>query len=43
MSINCAPLVADVFCFVMREIFMLYLSDNNQAHVIDALALPQES
>ena len=35
MSTNCAPLVADYFCFVMRD-FMLFISDNNQTGVIEA-------
>ena len=35
MGTNCAPLVADFFCFVMRET-LLSLSDNNQSDVIEA-------
>ena len=39
MGTNCAPLVADWFCFVMRD-FMLSLSDNNQAD--EVLTPPQD-
>ena len=34
MGTNCAPLVADLFCYE-RE-FMLSLSDNNQTDIIEA-------
>ena len=34
MGTNCAPLVADLFCY--ERDFMLSLSDNNQAYVIEA-------
>ena len=34
MGTNCAPLVADLFCYV-RD-FMLSLSDNTQADIIEA-------
>ena len=36
MSTNCAPLVADLFLFCYERDFMLSLSDNNQADVIEA-------
>ena len=35
MGTNCAPLVADQFCSVMRD-FMLSLSEENQSDVIEA-------
>ena len=35
MGTNCASLVADLFCFVMRET-LLSLSDNNQTDIIEA-------
>ena len=35
MGINCAPLVAGLFCSVMRD-FMLSLSEDNQSDVIEA-------
>ena len=35
MSTNCAPLIADLFCFVMKY-YMLSLSNNNQADVFEA-------
>ena len=35
MGINCAPLVSDLFCYVMREPSCC-LSDNNQADAIQA-------
>ena len=34
MGTNCAPLVADLFCY--ERDFMLFLSDNNQADIIEA-------
>ena len=34
MGTNCAPLVANLFCFVIR--FMMPLSDDKQADIIDA-------
>ena len=37
MGTNCAPLVADLFLFCYERDFMVSLSDNNQADVIDAL------
>ena len=36
MDTNCAPLVADLFLFGHKRDFMLSLSDNNQANVVDA-------
>ena len=36
MGTNCAPLVADLFLFWYERDFMMSLSDNNQADVIDA-------
>ena len=36
MGTNCAPLVADLFLFCYERDFMLSLSDNNQADVIEA-------
>ena len=37
MGTNCAPLVADVFQFCYERDFMMSLSDDNQADVIDSL------
>ena len=37
MGTNCAPLVADLFLFSYDRDFMLSLSDNNQADIIEAL------
>ena len=36
MGTNCAPLVADVFLFCYERDFMMSLSDDKQADVIDA-------
>ena len=36
MGTNCAPLVADLFLFCCERDFMLSLSDNNQADIIEA-------
>ena len=36
MGTNCTPLVADLFLFCYERDFMLFLSDSNQADVIDA-------
>ena len=36
MGTNCAPLVADLFLFCYERDFMMYLSDNKQADIIDA-------
>ena len=35
MGTNCAPLVADLFCY--ERDFMLSLSDNNQTDIIEAV------
>ena len=37
MGTNCAPLVADLFLFCYERDFMMSLSDDKQADVIDAL------
>ena len=34
----CAPLVADVLLFCYERDFMMYLSDDKQADIIDALS-----
>ena len=36
MGTNCAPLVADLFLFRFERDFMMSLSDDKQAGVIDA-------
>ena len=36
MGTNCAPLVADLLVFCYERDFMLSLSDNNQADIIEA-------
>ena len=36
MGTNCAPLVADLFLFCYERAFMMSLSDDKQADVIDA-------
>ena len=36
MGTNCAPLVADLFLFCYERDFMMSISDNKQADVIDA-------
>ena len=36
MDTNCAPLVADLFLFCYERDYMLSLSDNNQADIIEA-------
>ena len=36
MGTNCAPLVDDLFLFCYERYFMMSLSDDNQADVIDA-------
>ena len=36
MGTNCGPLVADLFLFCYERDFMLSLSDNNQADIIEA-------
>ena len=39
MGTNCAPLVADLFLFCYERDFMMSLSDDKQAYVIDAFTL----
>ena len=39
MGTNCAPLVADLFLFCYERDFMMSLSDDKQADVIDAITL----
>ena len=36
MDTNCTPLVADSFLFCYERDFMLFLSDNNQADVVES-------
>ena len=36
MGTNCAPFVADLFLLCYERDFMLSLSDNNQADIIEA-------
>ena len=36
MGTNCTPLVADLFLFWYESDFMMYLSDDKQADIIDA-------
>ena len=36
MGTNCAPVVADLLLFCYERNFMLSLSDNNQADVVEA-------
>ena len=36
MGTNCAPLVADLFLLCHERDFMMYLSDDKQAGIIDA-------
>ena len=36
MGTNCAPIVADLFLFCYERDFVMSLSDDKQAHVIDA-------
>ena len=36
MGTNCAPLLADLFLFYYERYFMMSLSDDKQADVIDA-------
>ena len=42
MGTTCAPLVEDLFLFCYERDFMLSLSDNNQADIIEALTLPPD-
>ena len=37
MGINCAPLVADLFLFCYERDFMMSLSSDKQADIIEAL------
>ena len=37
MSTNCSPLVADLFLFCFERDFMMSISDDKQADVIDAV------
>ena len=39
MGTNCAPLFADFFLFCYERDFMMSLSDDKQADIIDALSL----
>ena len=39
MGTNCAPLVADLFLFCYERDFMMSLSDDKQADVVDAFKL----
>ena len=41
MGTTCAPLVADLFLICYETDFMLSLSDNNQADIVEAFNLPQ--
>ena len=36
MGTNCAPLVAELFLFCYKRDFVLSVSDNNQADVVEA-------
>ena len=36
MGLNCAPVVADLFSFCYERDFMMSLSDDKQADIIDA-------
>ena len=40
MGTNCAPLVADLILFCYDRDFMVSLSDNKQADIIDAFDTP---
>ena len=40
MGTNCAPMVADLFLFCYERDFMMSLSDDKQADVIDAFTRP---
>ena len=41
MSTNCAPLIADLFWFCYERDFMLSLSDDKQADIVDVLSFMQ--
>ena len=36
MGINCAPIASELFLFCYERDFMLSLSDNNQADIVEA-------
>ena len=36
MATNCAPLVADLYLFCYERDFMMFLSDDKQANIIEA-------
>ena len=36
MGTNCSPLIANLFLFCYERDFMMYLSDDKQADIIDA-------
>ena len=40
MGTNCTPLIADIFLFCYEREFMMPLSDDKQAHIIDAFKAP---
>ena len=42
MGTNCASLVSDLFLFCYERDFMLSLSDNNQAGVVEAFDYAQD-
>ena len=42
MGTNCAPLIADLFLFCYERDFILFLSDNNQTDIIEALNQPRD-
>ena len=42
MVTNCVPLVTDLFLFCYESDFMLSLSDDNQADVLETFTLPQD-
>ena len=42
MGINCAPLVADLFLFCYERDFIMSLSDDKQADVIDAFKVVRD-
>ena len=39
MDTNCAPLIADIFFFCYKRDFMMSLSDDKQAGIIDAFRI----
>ena len=42
MGTNCAPLAADLFLFCYERDFLMSLSDDKQADIIDVLTLHQD-